>query len=69
MIDPWAKAAECTRALALNFTLNPERKMVLLQLREFWITLANERAMGKTGWESLAESASGIHADAMASVH
>jgi hypothetical protein len=67
MMDPWAKAAECTRAL--EFATDPTRRIVLSYLREFWIALANQQSMGMTDDEGLAESASGIHADLTASVH
>ena len=67
MIDPWAKAAECAHALELS--ADPVRRAILSHLREFWIALANQRAMGIDGWECLAESASGLHADAVTTVH
>jgi hypothetical protein len=40
MIDPWAKASECERAA--DATTDPERWAVLTELRDLWISLANE---------------------------
>jgi len=67
MIDPWAKAAECTRALEMS--ADPTRRIILSYLREFWIALANQQSLGMSDWESVAESASGVHADVIASGH
>ena len=39
-VDPWAKAAECTRAA--EATEDPERRAVLAQLRDLWIALGND---------------------------
>ena len=40
-VDPWEKAADCERALRL--TLDPVHRANLTNIREFWISLANER--------------------------
>jgi hypothetical protein len=40
-VDPWEKAADCERALRI--TVDPIRREVLSNIREFWIALANER--------------------------
>jgi len=39
--DPWEKAAECERALSI--TLDPVHRENLTNIREFWISLAQER--------------------------
>ena len=39
-LDPLAKAAECERAIRI--TIDPVRRETLNNIREFWITLANE---------------------------
>jgi hypothetical protein len=39
---PWAKASECERAA--DTTADPERWAVLTELRDLWISLANETA-------------------------
>ncbi|HZN29403.1 MAG TPA: hypothetical protein VFB88_08565 [Xanthobacteraceae bacterium] len=39
-IDPWAKASECERAA--DVTTDPERWAVLTELRDLWISFANE---------------------------
>jgi hypothetical protein len=40
IIDPWAKASECEREA--DATADPERWAVLTELRDLWISLANE---------------------------
>lgn len=40
-IDPWERAAECTRAI--QGTTDQQRRAALVNLRELWISLANER--------------------------
>jgi hypothetical protein len=42
MIDPWAKASECERAA--HATTDPERWTVLTELRDQWISFANEKS-------------------------
>ena len=41
LVDPWEKAADCERALRI--TIDPIRREMLSNIREFWIALANER--------------------------
>jgi hypothetical protein len=40
-IDPWERAAECARAI--QETVDQQRRAILVNLRELWISLANER--------------------------
>jgi hypothetical protein len=40
-VDPWEKAADCERELRL--VIDPVHRERLLNIREFWISLANER--------------------------
>lgn len=40
-VDPWCKAAECERAIAL--IADPERRVVLRSLRSVWIALGSKR--------------------------
>jgi hypothetical protein len=40
-VDPWEKAADCERALRL--IIDPVHRENLTNIREFWISLANER--------------------------
>jgi hypothetical protein len=42
-VDPWSKAAECDRAIAL--VADPERRIVLESLRSLWIALCNELSL------------------------
>jgi hypothetical protein len=46
-IDPWAKAAECERAIHL--VADPERRSVLISLRSLWIALGNGGRSGQAG--------------------
>jgi hypothetical protein len=41
-VDPWSKAAECDRALAV--IADPERRLVLDSLRNLWLALCNEQS-------------------------
>jgi hypothetical protein len=43
-VDPWAKAAECDRAIEL--VADPERRIVLQSLRRLWIALCSEVSLG-----------------------
>jgi hypothetical protein len=38
-LDPWSKAAECDRAIAL--VADPERRIVLESLRSLWVAICN----------------------------
>jgi len=40
-VDPWEKAADCDRAQRI--TIDPIRREILANIRDFWIALANER--------------------------
>jgi hypothetical protein len=40
-VDPWEKAAECARAIQIS--IDPHRKAVLINLQQMWIALANQR--------------------------
>jgi hypothetical protein len=40
-IDPWEKAAECVRAIQIS--IDPHRKAMLINLQQMWIELANQR--------------------------
>jgi hypothetical protein len=42
LVDPWGKAAECERAIAV--VADPERRDVLNSLRSLWIALGSERS-------------------------
>ena len=41
-VDPWGKAAECERAMAV--VADPERRIVLSSLRSVWVALANKQS-------------------------
>ncbi len=41
-VDPWGKAAECTRAIEL--VADPERRMVLDSLRSLWLALCSQQS-------------------------
>ena len=40
-VDPWCKAAECERVLAI--VADPERRVVLSSLRTLWIAVGNNK--------------------------
>jgi YozE SAM-like protein len=40
--DPWEKAADCERGLAVA---DPKRRPILEQLRDLWIALGNEQSL------------------------
>jgi hypothetical protein len=40
-IDPWERAADCARAI--QDTTDQQRSAILANLRELWLSLANER--------------------------
>jgi len=40
-VDPWEKAAECARAIQIS--MDPHRKAVLINLQQMWIGLGNQR--------------------------
>jgi hypothetical protein len=40
-VDPWKKAADCERELRL--VIEPVHRERIRNIREFWISLANER--------------------------
>jgi hypothetical protein len=39
-LDPWVKAADCERAI--RTTLDPLHRETLINIREFWIALAQK---------------------------
>jgi hypothetical protein len=66
-VDPWEKAADCERALRL--TLDPVHRA---NIREFWISLANERPfLSEHEFARQAEAIGRLHASlaAPASIH
>ncbi len=55
-IDPWEKAADCERALQI--AADPQQKMILKNLRDLWVALANES--GFMSADQLAEESEAI---------
>jgi hypothetical protein len=69
-MDPWEKAADCERALRL--TIDPVHREYLVNIREFWISLANKRPfLSEDAFARQAEAIGRLHADlaAPAAVH
>jgi hypothetical protein len=64
MIDPWDRATEC--AQALEVCTDAEQRFVLVNLRDLWINIGNERAAGMTDWADLAQDVAAIHDHAVA---
>ena len=60
-LDPWEKAAECQRALE---GANSNQREILTNVRDLWITLANEKSF-LTGaeFEQEIQAINRIHAD------
>jgi hypothetical protein len=59
--DPWEKAAECERALSLS--LDPVHRENLTNIREFWISLAQERRfLSEREFAKQAEAIGRLHA-------
>ena len=40
-VDPWEKAADCARAIEIS--IDPHQKAVLINLQQMWIGLGNQR--------------------------
>ena len=69
-VDPWEKAADCERALRL--AIDPVHRDRLGNIREFWISLANERPfLSEDEFARHAEAIGRLHADLTAtySIH
>jgi len=69
-VDPWEKAADCERALRL--VIDPVYRANLTNIREFWISLANEQPfLSEHEFARQAETIGRLHANltAAGSVH
>jgi hypothetical protein len=69
-VDPWEKAADCERALRL--VIDPMHRERLLNIREFWISLANEKPLlSENEFAKQVEAIGRLHADLTAppSIH
>jgi hypothetical protein len=69
-VDPWEKAADCERALRL--IIDPVHRENLTNIREFWISLANEQpSLSEREFAKQAEAIGRLHAKliATASIH
>jgi hypothetical protein len=61
-IDPWAKAAECERAIRM--IADPERRSVLISLRRLWISLGTEGSVSDSSRQAgQAPKIAQIHAE------
>ena len=61
MIDPWEKAAECEQAI--RACADAERKLILENLRDLWVSIGNEKAVGMSDWGTQAALAAELHAE------
>ena len=59
-VDPWGKAAECERAIAI--VADPERRVVLSSLRSLWIALGN----GQSRFQGAERT---VHLSTIAQIH
>jgi hypothetical protein len=63
-IDPWAKAAECERAIRV--VADPERRSVLISLRGLWVALGKEESsFDRSGQAGQVPKIAQIHAELM----
>jgi hypothetical protein len=61
-IDPWEKAAECTRAM--QDTVDPHRERVLHHLAQLWIALGNKACvLSADGLEGEIRKVEELHSD------
>jgi hypothetical protein len=63
VIDPWEKAVECERAI--KACTDSKQMPILRSLREIWVNLAIQRALGVTDWHANADDIADAHADVM----
>jgi hypothetical protein len=69
-VDPWEKAADCERALRL--AIDPVHRERLVNIREFWISLADEKPfLSEDNFAKQAEAIGRLYADLTAprSIH
>jgi hypothetical protein len=69
-VDPWEKAADCERALRL--AIDPVHRERLVNIREFWISLADEKPfLSEDEFAKQVEAIGRLHADLTAtrSIH
>jgi hypothetical protein len=60
-MDPWEKAADCERALRL--AIDPVHRERLTNIREFWISLANQQhVLSESEFAKQAEAIGRLHA-------
>jgi hypothetical protein len=61
-VDPWEKAADCDRALRL--AIDPVHREKLANIREFWISLANQQPnMSEVEFAKQAQAIGRLHAN------
>ena len=63
-VDPWSKAAECDHAI--ERVADPERRIVLESLRQYWIALGNELPRAPARLQTQLATVATIHAQLMA---
>jgi hypothetical protein len=62
MINPLVKAEECEHALRVCAD-DPDRMVLLRNLRDLWVTLAKAKVGGMPGWQAQAENADRVHTE------
>ena len=68
-IDPWEKAAECEHAFRICTDNTPDRKALLMGLRDLWLTIGKEKLSGIADWHKQAEAANRMHVELFRSLH
>ena len=69
-LDPWERAADCERELRL--TIDPTRREKLINIRDFWISLAHKRSfLSESEFVNEAQAITRLHAKltATTSIH
>ena len=69
-LDPWERAADCERELRL--TIDPTRREKLINIRDFWISLAHRRVfLTESEFADEAQAITRLHANliTLTSIH
>jgi hypothetical protein len=67
MIDPWKKAAQCE--FARSFCDDRLHKTLFANLRDLWVAIADEKAVGTPDWQIEAETLDVLHLELFGTLH
>jgi hypothetical protein len=68
MIDPWDMAAECEYEFRICPD-DPDRKALLMGLRDLWLAIGKEKLSGVADWHLQAANAERMHAELFRTLH